>query len=120
MNQNNSQNPSGNDAKISASTKPQAGSQYDSDHWQKQFSKEPYFESGRKFEDYEPAYKLGADARQKHDGKRFEQAEPEIKQQWESLKTNAHIGWEKAKLAARASWDRAERAMPGDADKDGR
>lgn len=89
-------------------------------HWKQQFEKEPYYESGNTFADYDPAYRVGAEGRSRYAGQQFDQIEPDLKREWEKSKGVARISWDKAKLAARAAWDRVERAMPGDADRDGR
>ena len=83
-------------------------------HWKQQFEKEPYYESGRTFSDYDPAYRVGAEARERYAGKRFEQIESDLQNDWEQAKGSARIGWDKAKQAVRAAWDRIEHARPGD------
>lgn len=86
-------------------------------HWKQQFEKEPYYESGHAFSDYDPAYRVGAEARERYAGKRFEQIESNLQNEWEEAKGSARIGWDKAKQAVRAAWDRVEHAMPGDDDR---
>jgi hypothetical protein len=39
---------------------------------------------------------------------------------WEKVKDTSRLSWEKAKDATRDAWHRIERAIPGDADRDGR
>ena len=46
--------------------------------------------------------------------------ESELGQGWERVKGNSRLGWDKARLAARDAWHNVERALPGDADGDGR
>jgi hypothetical protein len=46
--------------------------------------------------------------------------EPELRGDYQRLKGKSRLAWEDAKAAARAAWDRVERALPGDADDDGR
>ncbi len=39
---------------------------------------------------------------------------------WDEAKANSRLGWPDANDAVRDGWHRVERAMPGDADGDGR
>jgi hypothetical protein len=50
----------------------------------------------------------------------FDQYEPVFRNDWESTKGQSRLGWDEASHAARAGWHRIERALPGDADGDGR
>ena len=52
--------------------------------------------------------------------RRFDEVESELASEWESTKGNSRLAWNDAKSATRAAWHRVERAMPGDADNDGR
>lgn len=90
------------------------------DYWRGQYDKETYFEAGRSYDDYEGAYRAGYEGRSQYHGKTFDEAEGDMRVAWEKTKGNSRLAWEKAKHAARAAWDRVERAMPGDADRDGR
>lgn len=90
------------------------------DYWRGQYEKEGYFEAGQNYDDYEGAYRAGYEGRGKYAGRKFDEIENELKSDWEAAKGNTRLGWEKAKHAARSAWDRVERAMPGDADGDGR
>jgi hypothetical protein len=46
--------------------------------------------------------------------------EPQLERDYEQYKGTSTVPWEKAKHAARDAWHRVEKALPGDADKDGR
>jgi hypothetical protein len=46
--------------------------------------------------------------------------ENELSTEWERTKGNSRLSWEQAKHASRAAWHKVERAIPGDADRDGR
>jgi hypothetical protein len=94
--------------------------QAERDYWQGRYDKESYYEAGHTYDDYEGAYRTGYEGRDKYAGRSFDQAENELRSDWESAKGKSRLAWEKAKHAARAAWDRIERAMPGDADRDGR
>lgn len=88
-------------------------------YWQTQLAKEPYYESGQQFSDFESAYQVGAEGRGRYADQKFEQAEPNLRNEWEASKGSTKVGWEKAKHAVRAAWNRVEDAIPGDSNKNG-
>lgn len=109
-----------------ASSGTQAGRQndkadfaHDRTYWRNQFAKEPYYESGQQFSDFESAYQVGYQGRGRHTARSFDQAEPDLRSEWEASKGSAKVGWEKAKHAVRAAWDRVEDAIPGDSNRNG-
>lgn len=89
-------------------------------YWEENFSSRPYYNQDSTFDEYRPAYRYGVDSHTRYRGRSFEAAEPELAAKWETSRGKSTLGWEKAKLAARDAWDRIERALPGDADRDGR
>ena len=89
-------------------------------YWKTQYNAESYYEPGRKFEDYEGAYRTGYEGYGRYGDRGFDKAENELKSEYEKLKGNSELAWDRAKNAVKAAWHRAERAMPGDADNDGR
>jgi hypothetical protein len=89
-------------------------------YWREQFSSRPYAQSGRSYDDYRPAYQYGYDAAHLHQGRRWEDAESDLERGWEKARGTSHMAWQDVKDAARDAWHRVERALPGDADRDGR
>lgn len=113
-----------NTAKASSGTQPgrqndKADFAHDRTYWRNQFAKEPYYESGQQFSDFESAYQVGYQGRGRHTARSFDQAEPDLRSEWEASKGSAKVGWEKAKHAVRAAWDRVEDAIPGDSNRNG-
>ena len=53
-------------------------------------------------------------------GQPIHDLEPELRAGWEKSEWSEELSWEKAKDAVRDAWHRVERAVPGDADRDGR
>lgn len=92
---------------------------HDRTYWRNQFAKEPYYESGQQFSDFESAYQVGYQGRGRHTARSFDQVEPDLRSEWEASKGSAKVGWEKAKHAVRAAWDRVEDAIPGDSNWNG-
>lgn len=93
-------------------------------YWRQNYVNRPYVVEGTAFTEYKPAYRFGADAHTRHAGKSFDEAEAELGQEWDHFKGTSSLTWDQAKLAARDAWHRVkdamERAMPGDADRDGK
>jgi hypothetical protein len=59
-------------------------------YWRDEYPKRDYYDDELAYEDVAPAYRHG------------------------------ELAWERARQASKDAWDRIERAMPGDADNDGR
>jgi hypothetical protein len=91
-------------------------------YWRDNYTSRPYVESDYTYDDYAPAYRTGYESFARHvgTGKTYDEVEPELRRDYESSHGNARLGWEKAKHASRDAWNRVERAIPGDADHDGR
>ncbi|WP_280152479.1 hypothetical protein [Piscinibacter sp. XHJ-5] len=76
------------------------------------------------YDDYEPAYRYGAQSYGRTGPRDWDEVEPELGSGWDAVKAGSRLGWEDAKHAVRDAWDRmrdaAERIVPGDSDRDGR
>ena len=79
-------------------------------HWRENYSKEPYYEQGRTFDDYAPAYRLGATGRSASDDN-WDTAEPRLASEWESTRGGSSLSWPQASHASRAAWSRADDSM---------
>lgn len=89
-------------------------------YWRENYRTRNYIDKGAAYDTYRPAYQYGWESRNQYRGKRFDDVESDLAIGWEKTKANTALGWEKAKFAARDAWDRVERAIPGDADRDGK
>ena len=93
-------------------------------YWRDNYSSRPYINDGAKYDDYQPAYRYGADSYTKYPNRTFDEVEPELSRDWGSARGQSSLEWENAKHATRDAWQRvsnaAERAIPGDSDGDGR
>ena len=89
-------------------------------YFESNYRNAPYYSAGRDWNDYEPAYKYGYDTYGQYRGQRFEDVEPQLERDWNSAKAQSGMAWNEAKGAVRDGWHHIERAMPGDADNDGR
>jgi uncharacterized protein (TIGR02284 family) len=84
------------------------------EHWRENYTREPYYEQGRSFDDYAPAYRLGVSGRTRHEGD-WESAEPRLASEWETARDGSSLSWREAQPASRAAWTRVENTygMPG-------
>lgn len=90
------------------------------EYWRDNYSTRPYA-SDATYDDYGPAYRYGWETRGQYPAEqRFDEVEPRLSQDWDSKRGNSKLSWDRAKHASRDAWDRIERALPGDADKDGK
>jgi hypothetical protein len=93
-------------------------------YWRDNFSSRPYVSSGATYDDYGPAYRHGVDAYSRYPNRPFDEIESDLGRDWTTSRGQSSLEWERAKHASRDAWSRvkdtAERAMPGDADRDGR
>jgi uncharacterized protein (TIGR02284 family) len=85
-------------------------------HWREHYTKEPYYESGRSFEDYGPAYRLGVTGRTRYDEGDWTAVEPRLANEWESTRGNSTLNWSQAGPATRAAWDRVDTQYYPDSD----
>jgi uncharacterized protein (TIGR02284 family) len=75
--------------------------------WKENYSKEPYYEQGRSFDDYGPAYRLGLSGRTGSDDP-WTSVEPRLASEWETGRGSSSLGWDRASHASRAAWQRAD------------
>jgi hypothetical protein len=89
-------------------------------HWRDSYRTRPYVGADETYESYRPAYRYGWESRGRYPDRSWEQVEPELGRNWNSVRGSSSLQWDRAKHAAQDAWHRVERALPGDADKDGR
>jgi len=76
--------------------------------WRDNFSKEPYYEQGRSFDDYSPAYRLGLSGRTRYDEDPWTAVEPRLAGEWEGTRGTSSLDWDRARPASQAAWTRAD------------
>jgi hypothetical protein len=91
-------------------------------YWRDNYTKAPGYKPGYTYDDYAPAYRTGYTGweRARASGESWDSYEPKLRSDYERAKGSSRLNWEEAKGHAREAWHRVERAIPGDADKDGR
>ena len=75
-------------------------------YWRSNFSTRPYVAPDDSFDDYAPAYRLGATAHRDRLGRTFEDAEPELSTVWAEARGASRLDWDRARAATRDAWDR--------------
>jgi hypothetical protein len=81
-------------------------------YWRDNYEREPYYQPGYTFEHYEVAYRVGYQARSRHAGRSFEDAEPELRAEYERNRGNSPLTWDQSRNAVRAAWHRLDRMFP--------
>jgi len=76
-------------------------------HWRDNYTREPYYEQGRNFDDYGPAYLHGVRGRMNNEND-WDTAEPRLGAEWANVRSGSGLTWEQARPASRAAWDRVE------------
>jgi len=79
-------------------------------YWREQYTHEPYYEAGRSYDDYQPAYRVGYEAYGAQDRPRtFEEVERDIQTKYEKRRSQDGFSWDEARKPARAAWERVHR-----------
>ncbi|MDP2817000.1 MAG: PA2169 family four-helix-bundle protein [Polaromonas sp.] len=81
-------------------------------YWRDQYTKEPYYQSGRSYDDYAPAYRLGLYGRSNRTGT-FDDAQSDLSVYWDSKKDRSTLSWPEAEAASRAAWTRVDQQLTG-------
>ena len=79
-------------------------------YWRDQYTKEPYYQAGRSYEDYAPAYRLGYLGRSNASGS-FDDAQDHLSASWTGQRDRSTLSWQEAQAASRAAWQRADRQL---------
>lgn len=86
--------------------------------WRENYKSRPYTSEERGYDFYAPAYRYGTESATRHQGRDWNEVEPELRTGWDRYE---HRGsnkstWEEIKSAAKDAWDR----MTGDDDSEHR
>ena len=74
-------------------------------YWESNYTQESYYETGRPYDDYAPAYSLGLTGYTEYKGD-FDAAENQLARQWDARKDRSTLTWPQASVATRAAWNR--------------
>jgi len=76
--------------------------------WRETYVREPYYVQGRAYEYYAPGFRAGWKGRVRHDGRSYEEAEPELLAEYLLTKSEIDPDWQEISPAARAAWNRVD------------
>src|SRR4051812_25803543 len=62
------------------------------DYWSKNYNTRSYYETGYTYDDYAPAYEQGYSSRARYGARTFDEAEPELRSDWERTKSKSRLG----------------------------
>ncbi|MET0541830.1 MAG: hypothetical protein ABWZ88_08745 [Variovorax sp.] len=82
-------------------------------YWRERYSQESYYEDGRPYEDYQPAYQMGWSGRDAARGADFAATEPVLATEWETRRGSSALDWPQARAATEAAWTRADEVYYG-------
>ncbi len=74
--------------------------------WRENHSRQPYYQKGQEFDDFAPAYRVGAESRSRYAGQEFDAVDAHLASDYESARGSSTVDWPTARPAARAAWDR--------------
>ncbi|HEX7891938.1 MAG TPA: PA2169 family four-helix-bundle protein [Ramlibacter sp.] len=75
--------------------------------WRDNYNREPYYEQGRSYDDYAPAYRLGLSGRQRSQDP-WTSVEPRLASEWDTSRDTSTLEWDRARPASQAAWTRAD------------
>lgn len=78
----------------------------DDRHWRQSHASRPYYQSGRAYDEYRPAYQYGTDAAHHYQGRRWEDVEGDLESGWDNARGTSRSAWQDVKDAVRDAWDR--------------
>lgn len=81
-------------------------------HWRDRFEQEPYYEQGRTFDDYGPAYRYGVESRGRYEDD-WDTAASKLETGWENARAGSSLNWQQAQPASRAAWERVDTLRAG-------
>lgn len=76
-------------------------------YWRNAYSDQPYYETGRTYDEYRPAYALGWSAVDTYTGP-FEEFEPQLQDRWNTEHGASRLDWNTARTPVYAAWERAQ------------
>jgi hypothetical protein len=78
----------------------------ESAYWNSSYQTQPYYTPGYTYDDYGPAYELGYNGYGRYAGRSYDEAENDLRDDWDRVKGKSRLTWEQAKSATRAAWNR--------------
>jgi hypothetical protein len=75
--------------------------------WAQHHASRPYA-GGRRYEVFRPAYQYGWESHGRFGNRNFDEAEPDLRTEWEASAFGRELSWEDAREATRDAWTRID------------
>ena len=77
-------------------------------YWRESYRTRPYYKNGLDYEHFQPAYRYGWESATKpaYMGRSFDEAEPDLRSNWNSYRGTNRAEWDEARHASRDAFDR--------------
>lgn len=87
-------------------------------YWESNYASRPYVVPGSTYERYQPAFRLGWEARVRRTGIPWRDMEGDVRAEWEAQPPSCDLSWSEASSAVREAYERAsqEPLAPGEPD----
>jgi hypothetical protein len=80
-------------------------------YWAENYESQPHFKKGFTYQDYHPGYRTGWEARQRYQGRKFEEIERDLQADYERNRGQSRLDWKENRQSARAAWNRFEESQ---------
>jgi|SRR5580765_5054065 hypothetical protein len=89
-------------------------------YWEENFSSRPYAIGPDYYDRFRPAYRYGFESARHSLGRRWDDAEPDLRSGWERYgrESGSSSTWEEIKAAVRDAWDRVTGARTADSESE--
>jgi hypothetical protein len=77
-------------------------------YWRDGYERQLFYAKDKPYEYYAPGFRSGWEGWVRHDGRKFEEVEPDLASDYTRSKTEIQPDWQTVKPAARAAWDRVD------------
>jgi hypothetical protein len=74
-------------------------------YWREHYQDRPYVRSGSSYDDYQPAYRYGVEARQQHPDKSWDDVRDELRSGWNHRRGESSLNWDDAEQACCDAWE---------------
>lgn len=75
-------------------------------YWRDNFKTRPYVNTSRGFDYYRPGYRFGTESATRMGGRRWEEAEPVLRRDWDRYEGRGESKWEDIKDSVKDAWQR--------------
>jgi len=75
-------------------------------YWRTNYTTRPYASADRGFDYYQPGYRYGYEAANRHRGREWNEVEGDLRSGWDRFENRGQSTWENVKDAVRDAWNR--------------